>query len=153
MIDLRRTWLASDIKLVIGEVWDYIADDSQVDYATWEPRIDDDSHWYVTKENDDIVGIFWMRRVNAITWEAHANVRPKYWGDNKGTEHCRVAIKGMMVDTGAQKVIALIPDSSPQVQQMAEAIGFVQEGKQTASYLKNGKVYDQVHYGITRKAT
>ena len=154
MIEIKRTWLASHIKHVVGEVWEHIADDSQIEeYAMWTPRVKEDSRWYATMEDDDVVGIFWMRRVNAITWEAHANVRPKYWGDKKGTEHCRLAIDHMIADTGARKVVALIPDSSPQVQKMAEAIGFVAEGKQTDSYLKNGKVYDQVHYGMTRKPT
>lgn len=152
-MEVRRTWNPGNIKPVIGEVWGYIADDSQLDtdFNGWEPRLDNDSRWYMSEEDGDTVGIFWMRRVNAITWEAHANIRPRYWGDKKGTEHCREAIKEMMRDTDAQKVIALIPDSSPQVQRMAEAIGFIHEGRQVASYLKNGNVYDQTHYGITRK--
>lgn len=154
-MEVRRIWADREdaICMVIGEVWDYISDDALTpdQHASWRPRIDDGSRWYISLEGDEVVGVHWMRRVNAITWEAHANIRPKFWGNKLGTEHCRHAFKGMMTDTGAQKVILLVPDNCPQVQRMAESLGFRQEGRQVASFLKNGKVYDQVHYGITRK--
>lgn len=148
---VRRTWLAKPVIDVIGEVWEFIKDDSPEELSNWLPRLTDDSRWYISTEDDEVVGAFWMRRVNAITWEAHANVRPKFWGDKKGTAHCKAAIEEMMFDTQAEKIIALIPDSSPEVQRMAEAIGFKREGRQVRSFLKNGEYYDQIHYGITRK--
>ena len=134
----------------MGEVWDVINDDSDEEFEDWEPRIDDDSRWYILSNDGEVAGAFWMRRVNHITWEAHANVRPKYWGDKKGTEFCRKAIEEMIADTGALKVVAQIPTSSPQTMKMAEAIGFEREGTAVRSLQKKGKLYDVVHYGITR---
>jgi len=150
-VDVRRTWLAKPVVDVITELWDYLSDDSKLRPECYRPTITDDSRWYIAYEGDEVVGAFWMRRVNAITWEAHANVRPKFWGDRKGTEYCQAAIAEMMFDTQAEKVIALIPDSSPEVQHMAEAIGFKREGRQVRSWKKDGEYYDQIHYGITRK--
>lgn len=149
-ISVNRTWIGAPVKQVIAEVWDYITDDSEMTLEEYEPRIDSDSRWYVSSQDGQIVGVFWMRRVNHVTWEAHANVRPKFWGDRNGTEHCRKAIAKMMEDTGALKVVALIPTCAKPVMRMAEEIGFVREGVSVRSWQKNGKLYDVVHYGITR---
>jgi len=150
MIEVNRTWISAPVRQIIGEVWEYITDDSEMTFEEYAPRIDSDSRWYISSQDGQIVGAFWMRRVNHITWEAHANVIPKYWGEGQGTEHCRKAIDTMMEDTGAKKVVALIPTSCKPVMRMAEEIGFVREGVTVASWQKHGKLYDQVHYGITR---
>jgi RimJ/RimL family protein N-acetyltransferase len=150
MVSVNRTWIPQPVRQVIGEVWEYISDDSDVTFDEYEPRFDEDSRWYISSEGGEIVGAFWMRRVNHITWEAHANVRPKFWGDGRGTEHCRQAIAKMVEDTGAKKVVAQIPTSCAPVMKMAEEIGFVREGVIAASWQKHGRLYDQVLYGITR---
>ncbi len=151
MINIGRVSEASLPSLVMGEVWDYLTDDSGLKFEDYEPRIDDDSRWYVSVADDfEVVGAFWCRRVNLVTWEAHANIRPKFWGDKNGTKHCQAAIDLMFEDTGGLKMIALIADCFPHVQQMAEAIGFEREGVQTLSWKRDGKLYDQIHYGINR---
>ena len=147
---VSRTWISPPIRLVIGEVWAHIVDDSGARFEDYRPSIHDDSRWYITALDGQVAAAFWMRRVNGITWEAHANVRPKFWGQKRGTKMCRLAIEEMIRDTGARKVVALIPDSSPAVQRMAQAIGFKREGCNKDSWLKNGKLYNQIHYGITR---
>lgn len=149
-MEIRRTWLRAPVIKVIKELWEYLCDDSEIDFEYYVPRMDDTSRWYVATIDRKIIGVFWMRRINAVTWEAHVNVRPFYWGNKKGTEVCREAIKIMGDDTGAKKIIALIPDSCPATQRAAEAIGFKREGVQTKSWLKNGQLYDQKHYGLTR---
>lgn len=150
-MEVNRTWIAQPIMLVMTEVWDFLTDDSDLRIENYQPTLHDDSRWYIISHNGQVAGAFWMRRVNAVTWEAHANVRPKFWGNKSGTAMCQLALDEMIRDTGAKKIISLIPDSSPAVQRMAEAIGFKREGVQKKSWLKNGKLYDQIHYGITRK--
>jgi len=148
---VTRTWLRAPITKTMRELWPYLSDDSDVDVETWLPRLDEDSRWYVAKEGNTTLGVFWMERKNFATWEAHANVRPANWGSKRGTEICRAAIKVMAEDTGARKIISLIPDCSPATQEMATAIGFEEEGVQSKSWLKGGVLYDQKHYGMTRK--
>ena len=150
-MEVRRTWLVRPIMVVMEEVWDYLVDDSPLRFEAYEPRLSNDSRWYVSTEGDDIVGAYWARRLNWVTWEVHANVRPKYWGDKNGTKHCKAALDLIFEDTGAQKIVATIPDSSPVVQDTAEAIGFRREGVMTLSFQKEGKLYDQTHFGITRQ--
>ncbi len=149
-ITVHRTWLSSVVRELIEPLWPYISDDGATPFEEWEPRIDEDSRWYVSVENGQHCGVFWMRRVNYVTWEAHANVLPRFWGDKRGTAHCQQAITKMMEDTGAKKVVAYIPVCYPQVMEMAEQIGFVREGVRPKSWQKDGKLYDVVLYGITR---
>ena len=148
-MDVKRTWLEQPIKLVISECWDYLKDDSQLEPEDYVPVITDDSRWYLTYLEGQVSGAFWMKRINLVTWEAHANVRPKFWGNRKGTLLCKMALEEMIRDTGAKKVVALIPASSPAVQRMAEAIGFKVEGVQEKSWMKDGVLYDQTYYGMT----
>jgi len=148
---VRRTWVARDAHLCVQEVWDYLADDSPLDREAHTIRLSNDSRWYIGELDGEIAGAFWMRRENFVTWEAHANVRPKFWGRKQGTALCQLAIDEMIKDTGARKVIATIPDSSPETQRMAEAIGFKREGVRSKAWCKDGVLYDQVYYGITRK--
>jgi RimJ/RimL family protein N-acetyltransferase len=151
-ISVNRTWIAKPVIDIVREVWEFITDDSKKpeDKNKYIPRLCDESRWYISSENGEQVGAFWMRKVNHITWEAHANVRPKFWGDKRGTEHCRVAIAEMIRETGAKKVVAQIPTSCKPVMEMAEEIGFVREGASPNAWQKNGQLYDIVHYGITR---
>ena len=102
-------------------------------------------------DGEEVVAVFWFRQVNSITWEAHTNVRPKYWGDSRGTEMTKQGLEVALADTGAKKLIALIPENCPEVMKACEGIGFRQEGRQTESWLKDGKLHDQIHYGLTRK--
>lgn len=151
MINIARETRSYLVRIVMREVWDYLTDDSGLKFEDYQPRIDEDSRWYISfDEYGEVVGAFWCRRVNHVTWESHANIRPKFWGDKNGTKHCQAAIDLMFEDTGGKKMIALIADCFPQVQQMAEDIGFVREGVQTLSWQREGKLYDQIHYGKNR---
>lgn len=149
MIHIRRTWLEKEPQEIVERLFDYLVDDSQLDRDA-RIRLSNDSRWYIGELDGEVAGAFWMRRENLVTWEAHANVLPEFWGDKRGTKLCQSAIGTMIQDTGAAKVIATIPDSSPETQRMAEAIGFKREGVRKRSWQKNGKLYDQVYYGITR---
>ena len=153
MIIISRTWLLQPVMLVMEEVFDFLIDDTpDLLFKNYEPRLTDDSRWYISRtEGGEVVGAFWCRRINCVTWEAHANVRPKYWGDGMGTAHCQAAIDLMFEDTGATKIVAICAECFPVVMKMTEAIGFVREGVQTGSFQRDGELYDQIHYGISRK--
>lgn len=114
----------------------------------WEPRIDDESRWYVSHEDNDVVGVYWARKVNHVTWEVHTNVRREYWGSGKGLPHSSAALDHIIQDTGARKIIACIPESSPQVLKVADALGFKREGRREKSFQKDGVLYDEIYFGL-----
>ena len=136
------------IKLVIGELWEHLRDDSDVSKEDFDPRIDEDSRWYVSVEDDDVVGVYWLRRINHITWEGHVNIRPKYWASGKSLPHAQKVLQFMWEDSGAEKIIAIIPDSSPRVIDFIQELGFNIEGRRIDSYRKDGETYDEIYFGI-----
>ena len=151
MIEVGRTWLSGPIHQVEEELWDYLQDDSGLKYEDWSPRIDEESRWYISHHEGELVGAFLCRRLNFVTWEAHACVRPKFWGANFGTAHCQAALDLMFEDTGAKKIVAMCADCFPDTMRMTEAIGFRREGRRVDSFQRNGKLYDEVYLGIDRK--
>lgn len=151
-MEVRRTWIAHPILYIMQQVWEYLTDDSGLKFEDYSPRLDEDSRWYITyDEYDTPVAAFWLRRLNGVTWEAHANVAPQYWGNKKGTKLCKQALAFAFEDTEALKFVAQIPDSSKATQKMAAAIGFSREGINKQSFLRDGVLHDQVYFGMTRK--
>ena len=148
-----RTYDADIISLVIRELWDALSDDATEysDPSDFVPRIDEDSRWYISVEDNDVVGVYWLRRLNHITWEGHVNVRPKYWASGKSLPHAQAVLEFMWEDSGAEKIVATIPDSSKQVVKFIQTLGFTKEGRRTDSFQKNGKLYDELYFGITLK--
>ena len=152
-MDVRRTWNSHPIRVVMQQVWDYLTDDSGLTFEDYSPRLDEDSRWYITYDSGTPVAAFWLRRLNGVTWEAHANVVPSLWGDKRGTSLCITALDLAFEDTEALKFVAHIPDSAPETQTMAIQIGFSREGINKKSFLRDGVLHDQVYFGMTRKET
>ncbi len=150
-MEVNRTWITNPILEVMQQVWGVLTDDSGLKFEDYRPRIDEDSRWYITSHNGRPVAAFWLRRLNGVTWEAHANVIPSTWGSKRGTALCRQALKLAFEDTEALKFVAQITDSSPATQKMAESIGFSREGINKKSFLRDGVLHDQVYFGMTRK--
>jgi RimJ/RimL family protein N-acetyltransferase len=132
-------------------LWDYLIDDSPLDKSKHTIRLSDNSRWYTAHVDGELAGAFWMRRENFATWEVHANILPEFWGKGQGTKICQVALDYMAEETDAIKLIAIVPTSAPQTMKMTEAVGFKREGIREKSWSKNGELYDQAYYGITRK--
>jgi len=150
-MEIRRTWLEQPVREVMQDLWPYLEEGTGQRFEDYRPRFDDQSRWYISLTEGQVSGAYWARQVNNITWEVHTNVRPQYWGGKLGTEYSQAALDHIFKDTDAGKIVALIPKCFPQVIATAEAIGMQREGVRTQSYLRDDKLYDQVHFGITRK--
>jgi RimJ/RimL family protein N-acetyltransferase len=151
-IKVSRVEKPEIVKLVIGELWDNLIDDSDVTKGDFDPRMDDSSRWYSSTETGDVVGVYWLRRINHITWEGHVNIRPKYWGSGLSLPHAQKVLQYMWEDSGAEKIVATIPDESPHVIDFILKLGFNIEGRRTNSYRKGGKTYDEVYFGIQQES-
>jgi RimJ/RimL family protein N-acetyltransferase len=137
-------------RAVIRELWDYLSDDSDASPDDFEPRLDESSRWYVSIEDDEIVGVYWLRRINHLTWEAHTNIRKQYWGTDKGLPHTKEALRVSAIDTEAEKIITIVPEFCKQVLALTEKLGFELEGRRVGSFQKNGKTFDEIYLGISR---
>jgi len=136
---------------VVKELWDYLKDDAELSKDEYTARLDDNSRWYVSGEDDEVVGVYWLRKLNHVTWEIHTNVRMKFWGTGKALPHAKTALDFIFDESGARKIVATIPETAPHVLAYAKQVGFTEEGRMTGSFLKDDILYDQIHLGITHR--
>lgn len=148
MIQVKRIRNPSVVKAVMAEAWETAKDDSEVSFEDYEPVINDDSRWYATYEDDDLVSLWLAHRLNLITWQIHIHYRPQYWGTGISTAHAKVALKNIWDNTRCKKIYALVPDYATQVLALAKRTGFRQEGRTKRSFQKGGVIYDQIHLGV-----
>jgi RimJ/RimL family protein N-acetyltransferase len=150
MLHVDRTENEQLVWSVVTDVWGALEDDAKVNPIDWKPRIDDESRWYASyTDEDEIVGVYWARKINHVTWEVHTNVRRKFWGSGEGLPHSRAALAHIIQDTGARKIVAVIPESSPQVLKVADTLGFKREGRREKSFQKDGVLYDEIYFGLS----
>ena len=151
MIYIDRIYDTQLPEIVVGELWDYLKDDSEIYPEDYQVPMDEDHRWYVSIEDNEVIGVYYVHRVNHITWQIHTHVRKKHWGSGKTVPHAKAIVEFVFNETGAHKLIATIPESAPQVLDYAKHTGFIEEGRRTSSYMKDGKIYDEILLGITRK--
>ena len=132
------------------EAWETVIDDSPLDFNEYVPAIDDNNRWYASYEGDDLVSMFYVHRLNLITWQLHIQFRPQYWGKGVSTAHAKAVLEEIWSDTKCKKIYALVPDYATYVLALAKRTGFKQEGRTKRSFQKGGIVYDQIHIGVYR---
>ena len=103
---------------------------------------------YVVGIHDEPFAMMMYHPINGITWECHVQVLPEYRKDH-AHEFAEKAVQWAW-DMGCQKLVAQIPFLYPNVRDFGLAHGFVVEGVNEKSYLKNGEIHDQWYLGRVR---
>lgn len=106
--------------------------------------------WLLMKSGDTEVGVYQIERINGITAQIHANVLPEHRKPHSKATG-RAALDWVYANLpDIHKIIAVIPTLYPNVRDFTLSFGFVLEGINRQSYLKNGAFHDQWMLGITR---
>lgn len=135
---------------MMEEAWETVIDDSPISFDDYEAPIDEDNRWYGSYEGDDLVSLFYVHRLNLITWQLHIQFRPEYWGKGISTAHGKAQMDFIWEDTGCKKIYALVPAYATYVLDLAKRYGFKQEGRTKRSFQKDGVIHDQIHIGVYR---
>jgi RimJ/RimL family protein N-acetyltransferase len=150
VVTVKRIYDDRIVRAVMEEMIDVILDDTPVDPETASIPFSDDHRWYATYEDAELVSIWYVHRLNLITWQLHIHFRPKWWGTGVSTPHARAAMKKVWTNTKAKKLYASVPDYATPVLNLAKRTGWKQEGRMKNSWQKGGEVYDQIHIGVYR---
>ncbi|MCK5602019.1 DUF2824 family protein [Candidatus Pacearchaeota archaeon] len=139
------------VKHVIWSIWDETCADPAKDQAMfWEP--DPKDIWILFSVGTKRLGVYRLHRFNDITYQLCANVLPcfrkKYTYDITRTAH-EFLLENM--PESMTKLVAFIPEYFKNVISYANKSGWKTEGKITKSFLRDGKLYDTVHVGITKE--
>jgi hypothetical protein len=103
---------------------------------------------FVLHPNQWTIFIFSPR--NLIMYEAHTAILPAGRGRD-AIKAGRDSIEYMFTQTTCQKVISLVPFFNPMAGMFARWCKLTREGTIPDSFLKNGELYDQTIYGISKK--
>lgn len=142
---IRRTFDPEEIKTIICDEWIYdrVSEDFTPEAHEFEPPVRRD-HTYLVDE--ELNGLFILHPINSITQEVHVHVLDR----EKAMEFGEAVINWAWSNMKFNKMVAQIPEIYPDVARFAEKNGFVKEGVNRQSYLKNGTIHDQYYYGLVR---
>lgn len=150
MIEFERTQDYTLIREILTheKIFPHIGDDFAPGRDVWRP-LEDDRIWYViARHRGEILGLFLSLPTNAICWECHVSMLPCAWGE-LAKRAGREVIPWILERTKALRLVAQISDGNPLAIRYAKACGFKTYGRNEKSWMKNGKLHDQVCLGYS----
>jgi RimJ/RimL family protein N-acetyltransferase len=132
----------------VPETWKTICDDENINPELFFPCMDRENYWLEVTEEGDRLGVFLGRRVNHITYEAHTILLPKARG--RASLAALAAIKWMFDNTPCLRLVTNVPSFNASAVRLCHAVGMEQYGTNVKSFQKNGQLFDQLEFGISK---
>jgi len=150
LITFERTHNYALVRTVMTHprIWPHISDDGSP--AASDYRAPEGEHiWYVlARDAGELLGLWVFHPQNAVCWEVHTCVLPRAWGD-VGLEAARLLPAWMWEHTPCRRIVTNIPATNRLALHFAINAGMHSFGVNSASYLKDGQLWDQVCLGIS----
>jgi len=148
-LNVKRTYDPQTVREVMTHpaMWETVAEDGQ-DPGEYTPDTVGDC-WLAMRVEGELIALYALDAINAVTLEIHAQVVPKHRKQYSGATG-KAALQWILDNTDAMKVIAWVPEIYPNVRDFTVSQGFQIEGVNRKSYLKHGKLHDLTLLGITR---
>ena len=132
------------------KLYDVCGDDFQPAREAFEPRTDA-AIWYVMAHDGDVLlGLFAIAPQNAICYELHSRILPEAWGPL-----AREALKGIIqwtfANTPALRIVTFCPSYNRLAVKIGLRVGFTEYGVNPKSWMKGGKLWDQILMGISKQ--
>lgn len=94
------------------------------------------------------IGVMAFIPINAVTWNPHIAVLPKYRGT--GTDVMRAGVDWIFTNTECKKLVAHPPEYNAAMIRVFEKCGFKSEGYSPRSILKGGTLHGRKLMGIEK---
>lgn len=134
--------------LFIPEIWERAAEDG-AKKEEYEPSFDLMSGWMVVTEKEKTLGIILSHYDNTSTLKIHPYLLKDF--RFRGREMMHLLYEWFLsLPEKLNKIVISVPETEKKVKNFANKVGFIDEGFNRESYLKNGKLYGQWCLGITR---
>ena len=109
-----------------------------------------DNVYYLAAYDKELAGMFVVYPLNAVTYDSHSAMLPGFYG-KKAKKAGRLAIDWVFNNTECLKLNGSTPEYNKLALKYSDAIGFVREGVNRKSVMKNAKLYDQIYFGLERE--
>lgn len=127
-------------------IWPHIHEDGATEAA---PHDLDGFHWVLVTDGAP-AGVFLAHARGEACWEVHTCLLPRIWGAG-AARAAQLLLAHLFEDADCQKVVTNVPAYNRPALRFAKASGMQVEGNNRSSFLRNGKLEDQIMLGITRK--
>lgn len=146
---------STDYALIRGimthpRIWNWIGDDDAPAREEWLP-VEDERFWYVIvrcEPHNELLGLFLLLPLSRVRWEIHCCLLPNAWGE-RAREAAREVFRWMWTQSTARRIVATIPRCNPLAVRLAERAGMRRIGIDEQSFLKYGKLQDQILLGVS----
>ena len=131
---------------IFNTCWDEVTADGVECYT---PNVMGE-YWVGLVADGVYVGVYRFHQTATTTWEGHTHMIPD---KRKAYSMAAVVpIKKWMLENleGLEKINVTIPALYKNVVRFTESIGFICEGVDRMSFMKNGELHDQIKLGMTR---
>ena len=100
-------------------------------------------------EGTEYLGLWMLCPANSICWDVHTCLLPSSWGA-LATQATKAAIEWVFENTDCRRLITSVPSTNRLALKLAEHSGMTRYGVNPSSFLKNGKLLDQILLGISK---
>lgn len=130
-------------------VWPHISDDG-CDRESYQPIDHPSIYWLLAIEGPDVLGAYMVIPENTATYRIHVFMLPSAYGPKAHKAGSEV-LRWIFKHTPARKLSAQISEKNALAYRYAKRAGFVDEGINRRSLLKDGVLLNQRILGITRE--
>lgn len=150
MITFERSFNYGLIRAILTHkaIWPHISDDSSPAADDYRP-IESEAFWYVlVRDCDEVLGLFLFAPQNGVCWEVHTALLPHAWGD-RAMQAALELPEWIWENTPCRRIVTNVPEYNKLALNFALDAGMRPYGRNEKSWLKGGRLWDQVCLGIS----
>lgn len=147
----ERTFDYALVKAIITHpaIYPHVSDDFSPSAEEYKP-IESEFVWYVkVKDDGEILGVWIFVPENAICWKIHTCLLPTAWGA-RAAKAAKMMAQWIWKNTQCVRIITDVPETNRLALMFALKSGMTRYGMNPKSYMKDGKLLDQVVLGISK---
>lgn len=149
---IERTFVMEDVRRIVAspEVYPHVSDDGSVSAEEYQPIENEQIIYLAVGDGAEPLGMFILIPQNAACVEVHTCLTKPLWG--RSFDAARLLVDWVWQNTGYARLVTNVPSYNRLAYRLAKKAGMTVFGINHASYLKRGKLYNQVLLGISREA-
>jgi RimJ/RimL family protein N-acetyltransferase len=129
------------------KIYPFVIDDGSPSAADYKPPME--GVIYVGAWDSDYLGLFCLWPQNSVTVECHLCLLPKARGP-KALEAVQRLVQWVWENTGFLRITGSVPSFNRKVLALAKRAGFEEFGRNSQSFLRWGKLHDQILMGVSK---
>jgi len=150
-VNFERTYALDLVRQIAthARIYPASSDDFSPSPQDWVPN-DHESIWYVlASENKKLLGMFACVPESLICWRIHVCLLPIAYGE-RSARAGRAVTRWLFENSPVLRLTGSIPKYNSLAIRFARLSGWKQFGVNEKSHMKDGKLHDQVLFGISK---